>query len=497
MYGDRHGGAALGQVGSAQAPLLNVRGAREETEPVVVCDVAVAEGSCACTSAMTTWEEYHELVSRLETEQARREASGEAPSEDLVRAVKAHLIACEESNSLLAAVEGPAAMGSADAQTDSPLCALPDDTLLRAAGFASNARIGAMSTTARRLARLIFAHKETLFRPSADGADAVGATGLELVRLEAWADNKQHEERPTVPDPPRRRMSLDGLLCHVKITQTPKGDSRYIDDYADIEGWCSDMRATVLSLPPLEPVVLASRWLELNETAKKTIPGVDPDEPEHTYLELTVPAFDFSLHSNITLDIALYNPRTKLVATLFRGDGEDEQEMEDSSSFFFEDDETSCLYSHIDDDGDIVTPMVRASLHCDSDRSDDTCPYVFVNGTIHVSFGQKCCSYWGADFEDRDDVCEELGNLRWAPVVVSEPRPVEHTDPKEEIRRAVSSLHNRFGDGIGRMSHDEIVGRVALLVGADVTRGEYRDFILQRATIRSALARAQKQAGRH
>ena len=484
---------SLGQV-RIPLPFLNVRGAREEAEPVVVCDVAVLEGSCACTSAMTTWEEYHELVSRLETEQARREASGEAPSEDLVQAVKAHLIACEESNSPLASVDGPAAMGSSDAQTDSPLCALPDDTLLRAVGFASNARIGAMSTTARRLARLIFAHKETLFRPSADGADAVGATGLELARLEAWADNKQHEERPTFPDPPRRRMSLDGLLCHVKITQTPKGDAR--EDYAHTEGWCSSQRAAVLSLPPLEPVVLASRWLELNETAKKVSSDVDPDDPERTYLELTVPAFDFSSHSNITLDIALYNPRTKLVATLFRGDGEYEQEMEDSSSFFFEDDETSCLYSHIDAEGDIFTPMVRASMHFDSDRSDDTCPYVFVNGTIHVSFGQKCDNYWGAEFEERDDVCEELGNLRWAPVIVSEPRPVEHTDPEEEIRRAVSSLHNRFGDDIGRMSHDEIVGRVALLVGADVTRGAYRDFILQRATIRSALARAQKQAGR-
>ena len=260
--------------------------------------------------AMTSWEEYHELLARLETEQAQREASGEAPSEDLVQSIKTHLTETP-SNSLL----GP--LTEADARTDSPLCALPDDTLLRMLDYASNARLGAASTTARRLARLILAHKETLFRPSADGAGAVGATGLELARLETWVDNKQHEERPTFPEPPRRRMSLDGLLCHVKVTQKPKGRTRWVSS-----SYSASMRADVLSLPPLEPVVLVSRWLELSSR-----------DGEENHLELAVPAFDFSLHSNITLDIALYNPRTKLVATLFRGDGEDEQEeMEEEST---------------------------------------------------------------------------------------------------------------------------------------------------------------------
>ena len=72
---------------------------------------------------MTSWEEYHELLARLETEQAQREASGEAPSEDLVQSIKTHLTETP-SNSLL----GP--LTEADARTASPLCALPDDTLL-------------------------------------------------------------------------------------------------------------------------------------------------------------------------------------------------------------------------------------------------------------------------------------------------------------------------------------------------------------------------------
>ena len=402
--------------------------------------------------AMTSWEEYHELLARLETEQAQREASGEAPSEDLVQSIKTHLTETP-SNSLL----GP--LTEADARTDSPLCALPDDTLLRMLDYASNARLGAASTTARRLARLILAHKETLFRPSADGAGAVGATGLELARLETWVDNKQHEERPTFPEPPRRRMSLDGLLCHVKVTQKPKGRTRWVSS-----SYSASMRADVLSLPPLEPVVLVSRWLELSSR-----------DGEENHLELAVPAFDFSLHSNITLDIALYNPRTKLVATLFRGDGEDEQEEMEEECFCFEDDQTSCLYSRMDDDGEEEQPMVRAILEIDSDGAH---PNWYANGTIRVYFGHKCVSYWGAEFEDRDDVCQELCNLRWNPVIVSEPRPVEHADPKEQIRLGISHLHNRFGDALGRMSHDEIVDRVALRVGADVTA--HRDFILQR-----------------
>ena len=74
--------------------------------------------------AMTSWEEYHELLARLETEQAQREASEEAPSEDLVQSIKTHLTETP-SNSLL----GP--LTEADARTDSPLCALPDDTRCR------------------------------------------------------------------------------------------------------------------------------------------------------------------------------------------------------------------------------------------------------------------------------------------------------------------------------------------------------------------------------
>ena len=389
---------------------------------------------------MATWHGYSELLTRLAAQKELREAAGESPPAHLMQAMHAYLASAAQEHD------------------QSRLCALPDDVIGRAMRYFSNHSLGATSSATRRLKQLILPQAAVLFRPKVDCSDAVRSvtTSQELARFEVWASALSHDfqKQPRLRGP----RSFNGLLCLVKIVQY---GGMWPHPHWRQGQWCDHREEEVQLLPPLEPVVLVSGWLALEQRdvvhdGDGMALAVQLPDP------FTIPHWEPMDPTQISLEISLYDPEKRLATTLYDGPLIEDRAEYDNTEFWC----NTTAHQH--------EPFTH--VHVVPRNGDDDDETVF-NGTgrIEIRFGLRPERYYPRD-DDVEVYDEEdaLDQLCWRTVSFSEPR--RGNSDAGKVKRALHRFFEHFsGEEVDRMPRQELCGRVALAAGANVAA--FYDFI--------------------
>ena len=343
---------------------------------------------------MTTWNDYRELLGRVGALADQRDGPLPDAVRETMQGLQDLVDAAPDMAPELANQNPP------HGNENTPICRLPDETVVRALGFSANSDVGAVATAACYLGRLVETHKLALFWSSAPGAAAITkASGLELARLERWTDDMARgraSHEATLLELPEDELPLDGLLCFVQIRRRKYGRRG----------------------PPAE--CLASHWFELDDSM------VD----DEGHLNLKLPAFTFPTPAELWLDITVYNPESDQAAVIYHGGENDDECYADP------DDEESVVFEKFMSGKHVTVgwygntwnglfefdkhPLTHVRLEVDPLDPDSETEYI-SDGTIEIQFRWEICSrninlsqeFPEDNFEQEQNFRRALFNLPW------------------------------------------------------------------------------------